>query len=267
MADPYRSWTDYSEGTEDLIHLTHEGYRHLSFYPQIMNLAGLTEEEMSSGKWKASRADKEIEAGFPTLHAHALLGLWGAFERFIEDVFVAAIVDAPEILGGEMFAKLKLPLKVALSSGEERARGIMLEISRAAGSDSKTGINQFENILNYVGLSGVTPPNVRDAVFNAQQVRHVWAHRGGVADEQFVGRCPSRAKVGDKLMIDIGEFGIYMHGLHMYGILIMNRHLLNLGEPLVLSECEGYKGTWVQIGWTDPSDAPDAQLDDVDDDY
>lgn len=267
MADPYRAWLDYSEGTEDLIHLTHEGYRHVSLHPQIMEAAGFSEEEVSSGKWKALRAEKEISAGFPTLHAHALLGLWGAFERFIEDVFVAAIVDAPESLEGERFAKLKLPLKVALSSGEERARGILFEISRSTGSDSKTGINQFENILNYVGISGVTPANVKDAVFKAQQVRHVWAHRGGVADAQFVDRCPGRASVGDKLMMDIGEFGTYMHGLHMYAILIVNRHLLSCGKPLALSECVGYEGTWVQIGWTDPSDAPDAQLDDVEDDY
>ncbi|SIM00928.1 Uncharacterised protein [Mycobacteroides abscessus subsp. abscessus] len=260
MDEPFRAWIEYSEGTEDLIHLTHEGYRHVTLHPKTMEILGFSEEQIAGEKWKAARANKEVEAGFPTLHAHALLGLWGAFERFIEDVFVAAIVDAPESLEGERFAKLKLPLKVALSSGEERARGILLEISRSTGSDSKTGINQFESTLDYVGLSGVTPPNVKDAVFKAQQVRHVWAHRGGVADAQFVDRCPGRADIGDKLMMNMGEFGTYMHGLHMYGMLIINRHLANVSEPLVLSECRGYEGTWAQIGWSNPSEAPNERV-------
>ncbi|MBS4104178.1 hypothetical protein [Tsukamurella paurometabola] len=211
---------------------------------------GYSEEEIASDQWKAERAEKELSAGFPTLHAHALLGLWGAFERFIEDVFVAMVVDSPEVLEGNWFAKLKLPLRIALSQGEERARAILLEVARTTGADSKSGVNQFENVLDYVGLDGATPKNVSDAVYRAQQIRHVWAHRGGVADAQFVSKCPDRASVGDKLMIDIAEFLTYMHGLHMYGWVIVNRHLVKIGEPAVLNECAGYKGTWAEFGLT-----------------
>ncbi len=244
LLGPYNSWLEYSEGTEALIHLTHEGYRHVMLYPQTMELLGFSEKEIAADKWKSERAEKERAAGFPTLHAHALLGLWGAFERLVEDIFVAAIVDAPELLEMGKCANLKLPLKVALSAGEDRANAVLREVVRATGSDLKAGINQFENILEYVSLGGPTPDNVITAVFSAQQIRHVWAHRGGVADAKFVDKCPGRAAVGDKLLIDIGEFSRLMHGLHMYGWTIMNRHLRNTGYPPAFKECSGYEGTW-----------------------
>ncbi|WP_445278017.1 hypothetical protein, partial [Streptomyces sp. DSM 41033] len=108
-------------------------------------------------------------------------------------------------------------------------------------------MNQFEDVLAYVSLSGVVPENVKDSVFVAQQVRHVWAHRGGSADAQFVERCPGRAKIGEKLMMDIAEFSRYMHGLHMYGWIIMSRYLESLGERVIKRECIGYEGTWAMI--------------------
>jgi hypothetical protein len=203
-------------------------------------------------QWKADVAEVEAQAGFPTLHAHALLGLWGAFERLVEDTFVALIVDQPELLESEPFAKVKLPMKAALSSGEERAQAVLYEVTRNAGADKKLGVNQFENVLKYVGMADVVPEKVSDSVFAAQQVRHVWAHRGGTADVQFVERCPKRANVGEKLMIEFEEFAHHMHGLHMYGWVIMNRHLKKIGEALVLNECHGYRGTWASIGVSNP---------------
>ncbi|WP_264026818.1 hypothetical protein [Mycolicibacterium insubricum] len=248
MLAPYKAWQEYSEDTEALIHLTHEGFRHVSLRPQTLHLLGYTDEEIQPDRWKAGKAEGEIRAGFPTLHAHALLGLWGAFERFVEDTFTALIVAQPELLEGERFARIKLSMRAALASGEERAQAVLYEITRNTSGPKKLGVNQFEDLLDHLSLSGEVPENVKDSVFAAQQVRHVWAHRGGVADAQFVGRYPTRAQVGEKLMIDISEFSRYMHGLHMYGLVIVNRYLKEIDEPPVLKECRGYEGTWESIG-------------------
>lgn len=247
LLEPYKAWGEYSDGTEALVHLTHEGFRHVSMHPELQELLGYSDEEIVGNKRKAAIANVEIEAGFPTLHAHALLGLWGAFERLVEDIFVALIAAKPELLEGERFAKIKLPMRAALSSGEERAQAVLYEVTRNSSAPKKLGVNQFEDVLDYVSLSGVVPENVKDSVFTAQQVRHVWAHRGGTADAQFVERCPARAKVGEKLMMDMAEFSRYMHGLHMYGWIIMSRYLESLGERVIKRECVGYEGTWAMI--------------------
>lgn len=247
LLEPYKAWGEYSDATEALVHLTHEGFRHVSIHPELRRLLGYTDEEIEGDKRKAAIANREIEAGFPTLHAHALLGLWGAFERLVEDIFVALIATRPDMLEGERFTKVKLPMRAALSSGEERANAVLYEVTRNAAAPKKLGVNQFEDLLAYVSLSGVVPENVKDSVFVAQQVRHVWAHRGGTADAQFVERCPDRAKVGEKLMMGMAEFSRYMHGLHMYGWIIMSRHLESLGEPVIRRECTGYEGTWALI--------------------
>ncbi|KIM15294.1 hypothetical protein QV65_24575 [Rhodococcus erythropolis] len=85
------------------------------------------------------------------------------------------------------------------------------------------------------------PAKIKNAVFRAQQIRHVWAHRGGTADATFVARCPDRAGIGDKLNMDATEFLHLMHGLHMYGWVIVNRHLRNIGEKPVTAACHGYE--------------------------
>ncbi|MBB4134066.1 hypothetical protein [Gordonia humi] len=116
LMEPYQTWLEYSEGTEALVHLTHEGYWHISRYPETLHALGYSEEETAGHRWKADTAAVEANEGFPTLHAHALLGLWGAFERLVEDTFVALIVDQPELLESEQFAKVKL-IRPGISGG------------------------------------------------------------------------------------------------------------------------------------------------------
>ncbi|KIM15295.1 hypothetical protein QV65_24580 [Rhodococcus erythropolis] len=92
---PIHNWGQYSEGTEVLVHLTHDGFVSTVNTPEIYRALEMDEAMIEHAEWKAAHAQKEIDAGFSTLHAHSLLGLWGAFECLIEDIFKEAIMLIP----------------------------------------------------------------------------------------------------------------------------------------------------------------------------
>lgn len=190
LAGPFSTWTRYSSDTENLVHLTHEGLSRAAELPELYRDLDVDEENLKWVEWKAGVAQKEIDAGFPTLHAHSLLGLWGALECLVEDIFRESIKALPELLAGEALSKIKLPVSVLYGSEEERANLLLFELSRNLGADKRLGVGQFEVILDPINLGGAVPHKIKDAVFDAQQTRHIWAHRGGIADATFVERRP-----------------------------------------------------------------------------
>ncbi|ODR24327.1 hypothetical protein BHQ19_16855 [Mycolicibacterium porcinum] len=210
--------------------------------PELYRPLGMDEDEIRSAEWRAGIAQKEIDAGFPTLHAHSLLGLWGALECLVEDIFRESIKALPELLSGETLSKIKLPVSVLYGPEEDRANLLLFELSRNLGADKRLGVGQFEVILDPVRLGGGVPPKIREAILHAQQIRHIWAHRGGTADGQFVERRPGRARVGERVDMKADEFLPIMHGLHMYALVILNRHMKNLGRAAVAAHCPGYEG-------------------------
>lgn len=244
----FGTWLEYSEQTEILVHITHEGFMRVQRVPEILQIIhGALQDSDPEGIAHAERtatlSKKESEAGFPTLHAHSLLGLWGAFECFVEDLFVAMLEIDSSHLSGAAFSKVKLPVALLEASGHDRCRAILNEATRATDADLAVGVSKFERLLRMVGLGGEVPNAIKSAVFQSQQIRNVWAHRGGVADERFVDRCPNLGyNVGEKVNMGAARFLPLMHGLHMYGVVIFNRYQATRGRDPVLVECVGYEG-------------------------
>jgi hypothetical protein len=56
----------------------------------------------------ASVAESEIERGFPLLHNHALMGLWGALEAMVDDVSANWLEVHPEIMTYDRFPKIQV---------------------------------------------------------------------------------------------------------------------------------------------------------------
>ncbi|WP_138842656.1 hypothetical protein [Rhodococcus pyridinivorans] len=241
------TFLDYYESTEALVELTYRGFQLTTDMPDIVRILKLGEAKGKEAAESAVPAQKEIDADFATLHAHSLLGLWGAFECFVEDVFKASIVDNSTLLLEEPFKKMKLPVDVFFTTESEFAEIVLTELGRT-GSEKKIGVTQFEQILKTVHLDGAVPERVKDAVFLAQQIRHVWAHRGGTADSLFVSRFESRAEIGDKLNIGQDEFWRLARGLLMYSVVIMNRHFKRAGVKLMSHEQAGYEGVLAEVG-------------------
>lgn len=249
LSEPLRNWWEYSNSTEDIVHLTHEAFGQVTQTPKLYELLEAPEDDVQRARWKAERAQKEIDAGFSTVHAHSLLGLWGAFECLIEDLFIAAINDDPSLLAEEAFAKVKIPVPVMYGLNEDdRSRMVLQETSRSLNVELAQGVSRFERLLELVHLDGPIPRRVRQAVFEANHIRNVWAHRAGIADVRFVDNCPHLGyAVGDKVEMNSAMFMPFMHAFHMYVVVLTNRQRIADGKAPIDVECEGYEGCLREI--------------------
>lgn len=254
----FRSWVEYYEGTMNLVHLTYEGLSSMDFRVELGRVLGEADDspKQLELKSKAAEAHKEIDADYPTLHAHSLLGLWGSLERLIEDIFIMSALHDPSIFDHEKLSKIRLPVRVILGADEDRAAAVLLEHARSTGADQKVGVGQFEALLKPLDLDGHVPRAVQDAVLLAQQIRHVWAHRGGIADARFVQHCGRRAEIGDTIQIGQQEFHHLAHGLQVYGLVVLNRHFGKLGKKYTTVTLPGFDGIWEEIGMINEEEAP-----------
>jgi hypothetical protein len=183
------------------------------------------EEQINEMKWMARLAESEIEDDFPLLHSHTLLGAWGALEGMIEDLAILRIQYCPSILEEPKLAKVKIPLvDFQKMTDHERLRFLVTELQRDLGLDLKSGATKFEPLLALVGLGGSIDRRVRDALFECQNLRNLFAHRAGIADRRFVASCPHlHYSVGDAVKIGDEVFARNFFGLLTYGAIILNR--------------------------------------------
>jgi hypothetical protein len=256
LSEAFDTWLRYAEAAEDLVHLTHEGLGRVLILPELYRILEANEGRIEQAEWKAGRAKREIDAGFPTLHAHSLLGLCGALECLVEDIVIASIKHDTGLLSSERFSKVKLPVSVMFGDDSvDRFTAIVTEAARATNADVAVGVTKYERLLDLVGLSGPVPRKVRDALYEAQQIRNVWAHRGGTADRRFVDACPHLGfEVGQRVDMSAEMFLPLMHGMHMYGVVLVNRHLDSRTLPHVSPECVGYEGCLSELPGADSAE-------------
>jgi hypothetical protein len=202
------------------------------------------EKKMVVEKRLGQSAAREIEKDFPLMYGHALTGVWSGLESYIEDLAIAWMDDNPSVLGEPAIAKVRIPLATFQAlDHQDRLRFIVTELQRDLRVDLKNGATKFEPLLKVLGLDGPVDRRVRAVLFDAQHLRNVLAHRGGVADKKFVEACPNLGfHVGEPIMIDGDSFGRLVNGIVMYAFTVYNRCLTrNRREPF-LTEAEGFEG-------------------------
>lgn len=223
------NWRSYIESTRTLVTLTYEGLNFAQVMPGVSELLEVDAEKVEALRDKALKATEHIEQGFSILHAHSLLGLWGALECFVEDIFKARLLSDPTLLAHTKFAKLKLPVEVFLLSDADRVTAIATEFTRHTSADLGHGISRFERLLEPVNLDGEVSREIRDAIYEAQQIRNVWAHRAGIADTRFCESCPNfSVSVGEKVSVSKEKFDHLVQSIEEYGFLIIKRLLERL---------------------------------------
>jgi hypothetical protein len=187
---------------------------------KTVNKANLRRNERA-----AHLAKSEIENDFPFLNSHSLMGICGAMEGMVEDLAVSWIQHNPSVLDEPKLAKIRLPLiEFQRMSDQDRLRFLVTELQRDLGLELKNGATKFESLLTVLGLGGSVDRKVRDTIFEAQNLRNIFAHRGGVADRKLVANCPQlQYNVGDIVKIDTENFVRIFFGLFTYGAVILNR--------------------------------------------
>jgi hypothetical protein len=225
---PFERFMDY---TSDLAEMTDLTIASISVAVKMPKLAEIRyrdkpdPERLARVQRMAALAASEIERDFPFLFGHGVIGLWGALESLIEDVFVAWIDQHPEVLAAPAIAKIRIPLaEYEMLDRQDRCRLIVAELQRDLRADLKSGATKFETLLKVINLDGPVDSGVRSALFEAQQLRNVLAHRGGIADRKFVAACPhSKYKIGDVIGIGSEDFGRIIDALIAYGMTVYNR--------------------------------------------
>ena len=139
----------------------------------------------------AELAEREISSGFPMIHSQATVTLWGALEDLVRTFVATWFQQVPGALLKPPISRVKVELGDYESlSTEEKGLFVADCLDRSMSGPLKQGVNRFEALLEPIGLSGIVPEDVRRNIFELAQIRHVIAHRRGVADRRLLDACP-----------------------------------------------------------------------------
>lgn len=215
--------------------------------PEIMEIASKAGpgEFQHSGNTKltslsnlyAAFAKSEIEKGFPILHVHALVALWGLLEAAIEDALVAFLLNEPDRLRNEPFGKLKITLAdFEASEKDDRMRLLLAELERDKSVRRRHGVDRFEVLLEAFGFSAPVHPLVKKELYALHHIRNVIVHRGSLADRRLVQACPWLSlKIGEPIIVTHKAYARYDSALAYYVLKILERFRAHFG----LSELAG----------------------------
>jgi hypothetical protein len=234
-AQPINRFLEYWKDSRQLLDLSIEGVNNQKFMLEIYEKVqsektiSLPEEAFAElikqTRAKLSFFDTEMLAGFPLLHAHTLVGAWGALEAAIEDMAVALLINEPKHLQMAAFAKIRIPLaEYEALDKEDRMRLLVEELDRGISLGRKNGADTFENLLEVFLLSGPLNADVRKTLWEVNHVRNVIVHRNSFADRRLVKSCPwLNLKVGDKVTVTHEDIDRYGNALCDYARTILRR--------------------------------------------
>lgn len=169
--------------------------------------------------------------GFPLLHATQLIGVWGALESFIGDVFKASLRYRPELLAGKDFEKVSLPVGL-IAKGTDELYSTIYQRVLPPGSGQ---IGKLEGVLNMVGLGGPIDAGLKKNLHSAHQIRNLWAHNAGEVDAHFIEQCPHLDyEIGDIVEISVRRYEELNQAIINYVSLILDR-IYNRGFDTVAS--------------------------------
>jgi hypothetical protein len=181
--------------------------------------------EMEAAREEAVFARMEVESDFRRLRVHSLLDQWGALEVLVEDVIVAWLRNMPELLGSDEVARVRIPFgEFQQLDDDQRYKLLAQELTRDKKANLKAGATRFEMMLALVGLDGGVGDALRQDLWEANQVRNVFAHRGGLADRQLLKACPwISVRAGEPVPLGAAESNRYELAVIDYAMAIFIR--------------------------------------------
>lgn len=226
---PFEACLEQGKQIDDILVISMRGISALRAMPKVMKVLMKVEGEMESpngprpehlelAEREAQLATTEVDRGFPLLHAHAAVALWGSLEVLVEDFLVAWLANTPDALRNEALRRIKIPLAEYESlEKEDRLRLLVQELERSNGCASRQRLDQFEAVFHTIGLSGTVEAEIRRDLIELQGIRNVIVHRGGKADGRLVRSCPWMGlKEGDNVSVTHDAYSRYQHSVASY---------------------------------------------------
>jgi hypothetical protein len=220
-----------------LLHLSMRGLGIISRRPwMVERIITLTKEagkevtedmevDLRSANEDAEFTNREIERGYPLLHAFTVVGYWSALESGVEDMLVGVMCNEPSVLEATSFAKIRVPLsKYEQLDKEERMRFLLSELQRNEASGSTQGVNTFENVLDIFGLNGEVDAPTKEGLWKLNNLRNTIVHRNSRADRRLVENCPSlNISIGDHVTVDHNTYESLTESVLNYILILMRR--------------------------------------------
>lgn len=221
---------DYTNEIGNVLHICMAGVHRLRAAPQIVDaLENLhktfpgffreNDQTASLGvrrkvaKREAELAVREVDRGFPLLHAQAVVTMWGALEDFIRTFLAAWLANDPQARKTPRIANLRIRFgEYEALVPEDRSLYLVELLEQELRTPLKQGVSRFEDLLDVIGLSGALDDELRKTLYEMSQVRNVLVHRRGIADKRFIESCPwFGLGVGDVVTVDHKTYSRY-HG-------------------------------------------------------
>ena len=182
-------------------------------------------DSLEEAERQAEFAKQELDKGFPLLHAQALISCWTALEVYVENLLAAWLENEPSSLEAEAVKKLKVPLwEYHQMDAQERCLYTMQLLQRELSGPLTAGITAFEVQLRPFGLAGHVDKDISKDIFEANHLRNVLVHRGGVADRRLLSACPWLAlELGEPVVVGHEEFGRLSLAIIHYAFVIHDR--------------------------------------------
>lgn len=264
VSGPLNRIIDYADESRRLLHMSMQGIYMLRAIPKSVEALEFDSRgpdkyegphtSMEEAQEIARLALAEKERGYPILHAHALVGLWAAFEAAVEDLLVGFLTNDPTILQKDEFAKIRIALRdFELLEKEERMQFLLGEFEKNHGIGRKHGADRFEVLLEPFGLSGVLAPEIKKNIREMHHIRNVLVHRGAKADRRIVEGCPWLGlSLGQEITVTPAAMDRYEQSLMKYVIEIISRCRRKFGFSFRPGEKDGE--TPEGNGWTPARD-------------
>lgn len=133
---------------------------------------------------------EEVANDYPVINTQLTVYLWSALESATLSFLTSWVSTIPSALDNDQIRKIKISLaEYEMMVPEARWQYLIKQLEDNLNAPFKQGVNRFENLLKVFGLDGAVDKDIKDTLFELQQVRNVIVHQRGIADHRFVEKC------------------------------------------------------------------------------
>lgn len=238
--DHFKKSTNAHERLHWVLTISEQGIRHLQSMPKIVDAIAMAKDalgtdpvdldkhvkDVEAAKKAAGLATHEINSDFPVLHTLAVVALWSWLENFVKGYVALWLLHRPDSSSVLAVQKLKVELGKYIHLSKEEQADYIVELLEAGVSPDlkRRGAERFECLLEPFGLSVNPGADQRKQLLELQQIRHVVAHRNGIADRRLHAACPwVKATLGQPIQVTGEMIGRYFQAAALYSLEIFYR--------------------------------------------
>lgn len=209
---PFHDFMEQTERIYQLTDLSKKGISMLRSVPKIVEVLAKVEKgsveegnySLERAKKEAELAQREVDEGFPLLHAQAIIALWSALEATIRLFIARWLQNYKQAMEVEVIQRLRVRIgDYERLEDADRFFYILDRLDQELSAPLKNGITRFELLLEPFGLSGQVEEDVKRNLFELNHVRNSLVHRSGLADRRLIDSCPwLKLRAGDPVKVD-----------------------------------------------------------------